>query len=69
MAFYPSQQQQQLQQLQQQQVQPIQQQQQQDVVSGDQYRYALTNFVSFPQLDFLCGQKIRANQALLAYCP
>jgi hypothetical protein len=42
MSFYSSQQ------LQQQQVQPIQQQQQQDVVSGDQYRYALTNFVRFP---------------------
>ena len=57
MAFYPSQLQQQLQQ---QQVQPIQQQQQQqDVVSGDQYRYALTNFVCFPlpQLDSLCVVK------------
>lgn len=51
MAFYPSQQQQLQQQLQQQ-VQPIQQQQQ-DVVSGDQYRYALTNFVC---LLFVCGQ-------------
>ena len=52
MAFYSSpqqqQQQQQLQHQQHQQVQPIQQQQQQDVVSGDQYRYALTNFVCFP---------------------
>ena len=63
MAFYPSQQQQfQQQQLQQQQVQPIQQlQQQQDVVSGDQYRYALTNFVCFPQLDFWSAVKTRAN--------
>jgi hypothetical protein len=56
MAFYPSPQQQQLQ-LQQQQGQPIQQQQQQDVISGDQYRYALTNFVCFPQLDFCVLQK------------
>ena len=63
MAFYSSQQLQH-----QQQVQPIQQQQQQqDVVSGDQYRYALTNFVCFPLLDSLCVVKIRANQAL-AYC-
>jgi hypothetical protein len=56
MAFYPSQQQQlQQQQLQQQQVQPLQQQHQpQDIVSGDQYRYALSNFVCFPQLDSLC---------------
>ena len=29
------------------------QQQQQDVVSGDQYRYALTNFVCFQQV-FVC---------------
>ena len=62
MAFYPSQQQQLQQQLQQQQIQPIQQQQQQqDVVSGDQYRYALTNFVCFLHLDSLCMVKIRAN--------
>lgn len=47
---------QQQQQLQQQQVQPIQQQQQ-DVVSGDQYRYALTNFVCFSQLDFCLWSK------------
>jgi uncharacterized protein YhaN len=54
MAYFPSQQLQQQQQQQQQLVQ--QQQQQQDVVSGDQYRYALTNFVCFPQLDsFVCG--------------
>ena len=59
MAYFPSQQlQQQLQQQQQQQqVQSIQQQQQpQDVVSGDQYRYALTNFVCYSTTRFLvCG--------------
>ena len=58
MAFYPSQQQQL-----QQQVQQIQQQQQ-DVVSGDQYRYALTNFVCLLQRDSLRVIKNRANQAL-----
>jgi hypothetical protein len=47
MAFFSSQQIQQQQQ-QQPQVHPIQQQQLQDVVSGEQYRYALTNFVRFP---------------------
>jgi hypothetical protein len=66
MAFYPSQQQIQQQQ-QQQQVQPIQQQQQQqqDIVSGDQYRYALSNFVCFLRLDSSC---VLTNLALLAYC-
>lgn len=46
MAFYPPQQQQQV-------------QQQQDVVSGEQYRYALTNFVCFLKIIFLrcmCSQ-------------
>ena len=36
------------QQLPSQQLQQQAQEQQQDVVSGDQYRYALTNFVRFP---------------------
>ena len=71
MAFYPSQQQQQLQQQQQQQVQPLQQHQpqqqpqQQDIVSGDQYRYALSNFVSFLKLDSSC----MITNLALAYCP
>lgn len=42
--------------------------QQQDVVSGDQYRYALTNFVS---TDHLSPSELLALTSIiiLAYCP
>ena len=48
--------------------QPQQQQQQQDVVSGDQYRYALTNFVS---TIYLSPSELLTLTSIiiLAYCP
>ena len=51
-----------------QQATPQPQQQQQDVVSGDQYRYALTNFVSTDHL--FPANPIEADlDHHLAYCP
>jgi hypothetical protein len=42
--------------------------QQQDVVSGDQYRYALTNFVSTDHLS-PCRLLMLTSTTILAYCP